>query len=128
MGISSHANSVQTCERKPVKPKGSAMSKVISLKNLSSDVDFSFVPSLATTVTSLSSLIIAKNLSENSGTSFSLAMKYLLLLTKNFTFVFCLNSSNFIWITAYSLRAVRLKRWLEQAFLAQERGLKRTER
>jgi hypothetical protein len=44
----------------------------------------------------LPSLIIAKNLSENSGTSFSLAMKYLLLLTINFTFVFCLNSSNFI--------------------------------
>src|SRR3990170_2697743 len=128
MGISSHDKSVQTCARKPVKLKGSTTSKVISLKNLSSDVDFSFVPSSATTVTSLSDLIIAKNLSENSGTSFSLAMKYLLLPTMNFTFVFCLNSSNFTWITALSLRAVRLKRWLAQACLAQERGLKRTER
>src|SRR3990170_1690032 len=113
MGISSDDKSVQTCERKPVKLKGSTMSKVISLKNLSSDIDLSFVSSLATTVTSLSSLIIAKNLSENSGTSFSLAMKYMLLFTMNFTFVFCLNSSNFIRVTALSLRAVRLKRWLD---------------
>lgn len=97
MDIFSFANSVEMWERKPLKSKESVLSKVMSLKNFSSKMGFKLVPSLAMTVTSFLSLIIAKISSENFGTSLNFAMMYLLLSTLNWTLTFFLNSLNFTY-------------------------------
>jgi len=104
MGMFSVAKSVAMCARKPLSSNGSAVSKVMSLKNFSSEMCCVLVPSLVMIVTSLASLIMAKVSFENFGVFLSLAMVYLSLSTLNCRFAFFLNSVNFTGVRRVFVR------------------------